>query len=219
MWIAVIPAIICMVVLIFGVQEPECIGLKAEDRKILFKITILKKFPKPFWIVVASATFLTMARFSDAFLLLKARDVGMSLAYIPVVLVVMNFTYTFSAYPMGVISDRMPRNKLLGLGIVTLIIANCILAIAGSVWTVMLGTAIWGLHMGITQGLLATIITDKAPAELRGTAYGIFNLACGIGMLFSSVAGGVLWDGFGAYATFLCGAVFAVVAWGLLKIK
>jgi MFS family permease len=216
MWIAVIPAAICMVILILGVEEPKNLVSKRKTGFPLKKENI-KKLTKPFWIVVISASFLTMARFSDAFMLLKARDVGLSIGWIPVVLVVMNFVYALSAYPVGIISDRIPREKILIAGVVILIVANSILAYANSIWLVMLGTAIWGLHMGVTQGLLAAMVTDRAPAELRGTAYGLFNLFCGIAMLIASVSGGALWDHFGAKATFVSGVGFAVIALIFLK--
>jgi MFS family permease len=211
MWFSVIPAALCMIVLIYGVKEPK----PAEPKKNIgfpLKKENIKSLPKSFWIIVVSASFLTMARFSDAFLILKAQQVGMSLTYIPIVLVVMNLLYFTSAYPVGIISDKVSRRRLLMVGILVLILANIILAFSHNLWLTLLGTAVWGLHMGITQGLLATIVTDKAPAELRGTAYGIFNLACGVSMLIASFTAGALWDIYGPTATFLMGGVFALIA-------
>jgi MFS family permease len=214
MWVATIPAVICIIILIIGVEDSKNLTKK----KIGFPLSKenIKKLQKPFWMVVAAASLLTAARFSDAFLLIKAQSVGMSLSYVPLVLVVMNLVYTFSAYPMGIISDRFSRRKLLIIGIITLAFANFVLAFANDIYWVMVGTAIWGLHMGITQGLLATMVTDKSPEELRGTAYGIFNLACGVAMLFGSVIAGLLWDEFGAMATFLFGTTLAIISIPLL---
>ncbi len=215
MWVAVVPAIICIVVLVFGVKEPE---RKTQEKlnKFSFDKAGLKKFSRPFWVLVISATLITMARFSDAFLILKAQDVGMQLAYVPIVLVVMNFTYVLSSYPVGALSDKISREKLLVIGIVILVMANMVLALASNFIWVMVGTALWGLHMGFTQGLLATMVTDKAPLELRGTAFGLFNLACGVAMLIASVAAGMLWDNYGADHTFFAGGIIALLAIPLL---
>ncbi len=211
MWVAVIPAMICVAVLVFGVKEPAQ-KITDEERKNPLTKENIKKLQRPFWLLVINASLLTMARFSDAFLILRAQNVGMKIEYVPLVLVVMNLFYLFSSYPIGVLSDKMPREKLLKIGIIILVVANSVLAIAHSLWMVCVGTALWGLHMGFTQGLLATMVTDKAPGELRGTAYGLFNLACGLAMLVASVIGGALWDSFGAGSTFISGAIFAIAS-------
>lgn len=217
MWFATIPAVICIVILIFGVKEPEK-NSKPNNNKYAIKFSSLKNFDKSFWIIVTAACFVTMARFSDAFLLLKANDIGMKSTYIPFVLVIMNLVYVASAYPLGILSDKISREKLFSLSIIILIIANIILAFSGSVLSIVIGTAVWGLHMGASQGLMATIITDKSPENLRGTAYGIYNFICGVGMFISSILGGFLWDNFGAIYTFIFGAILALLSLGVYKL-
>ena len=161
--------------------------------------------------VVAFAVFLTLARFSEAFLLLRATSVGLAADYVPAVLIAMNVVYAASAYPVGVLSDCMDRRVLLGVGVAVLIAADVVLAAAHSVWMVGLGAALWGLHMGATQGLVAAIVADAAPEDMRGTAFGAYNLLTGIALLAASVIAGGLWARFGPAPTFLAGAGFAVV--------
>jgi MFS family permease len=155
---------------------------------------------------------LTLARFSEAFLVLRAQDVGLRLALVPLVMVLMSVFYALSSYPAGVLADRTDRRTLLTAGFVALILADVALASAGGVGMVMIGAALWGLHMGLTQGLLATLVADTSPSELRGSAFGLFNLVSGLMLLVASVIAGALWHGFGAPATFLAGAVFTILA-------
>ena len=154
----------------------------------------------------------TLARFSEAFLLLRAQAAGLPLTLVPSVMVVMNVVYALSAWPAGVLSDGMGRYRLLTIGFALLIVADVILAVNGSVAVVMLGVALWGLHMGLTQGLLSAMVADTAPAELRGTAFGVFNLVGGIALLIASVVAGALWEIAGPEGTFLAGAAFTAVA-------
>jgi MFS family permease len=153
-----------------------------------------------------------LARFSEAFLLLRAQEVGLAIAYVPLVLIVMNVVYTATAYPAGVASDRLNQRKMFVLGLIMLIAADLVLAAAGSPLAALIGAALWGAHMGLTQGLFGKLVADNAPAELRGTAFGIFNLVGGGALLAASVLAGALWSAFGAPATFLTGAVFAALA-------
>jgi len=163
---------------------------------------------------------LTLARFSEAFLILRAQDVGMRLALVPIVMVVMSVVYAASAYPVGVLSDRIGRTGLLLAGFVVLIAADLVLAVAAAPWLVLAGAALWGLHMGLTQGLLSAMVADTAPPQLSGSAFGLFNLASGIALLFASVIAGVLWDSAGPAATFLAGAGFTLAALvGLLMLR
>jgi MFS family permease len=155
---------------------------------------------------------LALARFSEAFLLLRSQGVGLRIALVPAVLVVMNVVYSLSAYPAGVLADRFGRDGILAVGIALLAIADLLLAFGATIPTVMLGVVFWGLHMGLSQGLLAALVADTAPADLRGTAFGVFNFASGIGLLLSSVVAGALWDAFAPAASFLAGAVFASLA-------
>jgi MFS family permease len=180
----------------------------------------LAKLGRAYWWVVAVAAVFTLARFSEAFLILRAEALGLALALVPAVLVVMNLAYAVTAYPAGLLADRMDRGLLLVLGLVVLIAADLVLAFAGGLVAVAVGVVLWGLHMGLTQGLLATLVADTAPAALRGTAFGMFNLVSGVALLLASVIAGALWDLAGPEATFLAGAAFAAIALlGLLRLR
>ena len=209
-WVAVIPGAMAVALLLFGVHEPK--RPEAEKRSNPISRENLKRLSAPYWWVVGIGAAFTLARFSEAFLVLRAQQGNVPIALIPLVMVAMNLIYAVSAYPFGQLSDRMSHKKLLALGLVVLIAADLVLA-SSSHWTVVLvGVALWGVHMGMTQGLLATMVADTAPADLRGTAYGFFNLMSGIAMLFASGIAGLLWDQFGASLTFYAGAVFCVIA-------
>ncbi len=210
-WYAVIPAFIAVACIIFGVQEPE---RKPTGKKKPFPIqkSELVKLPKPFWIVVAFAAAFTLARFSEAFLLLRADNLGLSATFTPAVLIVMNIVYAGSSYPVGVLSDRIGRHGLLAGGISLLIAADLMLAFGGNLFWAFAGAAVWGLHMGLTQGLLSALVADTAPADLRGTAFGMYNLLTGITLLVASTLAGMLWTVYGPEETFLAGAVFAGIA-------
>ncbi len=209
-WVAVVPAPFALALMVFGVEEPERAAAAQEKPKPHFSDAW--RLSEPFWAVVAVAVVLTQARFSEAFLLLRAQNVGFSVAIVPAVMVVMNIVYALSAYPAGVLSDRFGRQGVLIVGVGALVFADLILAFTTSVPVLLVGVVFWGLHMGLTQGLLATLVADTAPAELRGIAFGVFNLASGIAMLFASVVAGALWDIYGPIATFLAGAAFTAIA-------
>ena len=216
MWFAVVPAFIAVALLLFYVREPERAHAHGFVKKPL-TIADAKRLPLRYWLVVLLGAFFTLARFSEAFLVLRAQNVGLELSYIPVVMIVMNVLYAGAAYPAGAAADRVSARTLLILGLVLLIAADVLLAFATSPLTVFAGAALWGLHMAFTQGLLSKIVADTAPAELLGTAFGVFNLASGVALLLASVIAGSLWKTFGPSATFLTGAVFAAVtAIGLL---
>jgi MFS family permease len=169
---------------------------------------------------VIVTTLFTLARFSEAFLVLRAQSVGLPLALVPVALVIMNIVYAFSAYPVGALSDRMSRATILVLGLIVLLASDLVLAFATGTAAIAVGAALWGLHMGLTQGLLAALVADTAPAELRGTAYGVFNLITGLALLLASVIAGALWDTTGPQGTFLAGAAFTILTLiGLVPIR
>lgn len=213
-WVAVIPGTLAVALLVFGVREPE--RHVGEKRGHPIHWDNLKRLSGAYWGVVAIGGLFTLARFSEAFLVLRAQQSGMALALIPLVMVAMNVIYAVSAYPFGKLSDRMSHSKLLILGLAVLIAADLVLAYSNH-WSVVLpGVALWGLHMGMTQGLLATMVADTAPADLRGSAYGFFNLVSGIAMLVASILAGLLWDQLGASSTFGSGAVFSALAIFLL---
>ena len=210
-WIAVLPAIISVVLIFYGVQEPDA-PPRTERRPFPIQRSELRRLDLAYWVLVGIATILTLGRFSEAFLLLAAQHVGLAVALIPGVLVTMNIVYAASAYPFGRLSDTMSRQTLLALGAVFLIAADIVLALAGTPSLVFVGVILWGLHMGATQGLLSTLVVDAAPADLRGTALGMYNLTTGIALLLASVLAGWLWTAFGPAATFLAGAAFVGIA-------
>jgi MFS family permease len=212
-WLAVIPGLLSVLVLMLGVREPP---RQTTDAQAPVKFTDLKTIGNAYWVVVGVGAVLTLARFSEAFLILRAQDSGLPLALAPLVLVVMNIVYALSAYPLGALSDRIDRTLMLGLGFATLIAADLVLAVAPNLWVVMAGVALWGLHMGMTQGLLSALVADAAPANLRATAFGVFNFASGIALLLASLIAGILWELIGPSATFIAGAVFTACGLSVL---
>lgn len=207
--LAFIPALLAVGILIFAVCEPE--RSTSKSKSLLIRRDMLRRLERPYWWVVGLGALFSLARFSEAFLVLRAEQVGVPLAYVPLVMVFMNLVYSGSAYPFGKLSDRMSHKNLLALGLVVLIAADLVLA-SGQHWLgLAIGMALWGLHMGITQGLLATMVAGACPEDLRGTAFGFFNLVSGLAMLLASVAAGLLWDHLGAPFTFYMGAVFAAL--------
>ena len=209
-WVALIPGLLAVALLVFGVHEPE----RTEVHKPVNPISRenLKRLGNAYWWVVGIGAVFTLARFSEAFLVLRAAQGGIAVALVPLVMVAMNVIYAASAYPFGKLSDGMSHTKLLALGLAVLIAADLVLATNNHWITVLLGVGLWGVHMGITQGLLARMVADATPADLRGTAYGFFNLMSGLAMLVASVLAGLLWDRFGASYTFYAGVVFCVIA-------
>jgi MFS family permease len=209
-WVAVIPGFMASALLLFGLREPE--HHQGEQRANPIRRENLKRLGGTYWWVVGVGAVFTLARFSEAFLVLRAQQGGIPIAFVPLVMVAMNVVYALSAYPFGKLSDRMSHRTLLALGLVTLLAADLVLATTDNRYVVLAGVVLWGLHMGITQGLLATMVADTAPADLRGTAFGFFNLVAGLAMLLASVLAGLLWDRLGASFTFYAGAAFCAVA-------
>jgi MFS family permease len=213
-WLAVIPGVLAVALLMFGIHEPA--GEAGTRRVNPVRLENLKKLGPRYWWVVAIGAVFALARFSEAFLVLRAMGSGVPIALVPLVMVTMNIVYSLSAYPFGKLADTMSHKRLLIAGVVVLIVSDLVLA-HGSHWSiVLLGVALWGLHMGMTQGLLATMVSHTAPAQLRGTAFGFFNLLGGVVTLLSSVIAGELWDKIGATATFYAGAVFCLATIALL---
>ncbi len=211
LWMAVIPAFISVAILVFGVKEPASTRPIGEAR-IPIRPQDIRHVGRAYWQLVGIAGILTLARFSEAFLVLKAQATGLPIALVPMILIIMNIMYFLSAYPAGWLSDRVSRRKVLMAGVAFLLAADLVLGFASNLGMLAFGVILWGLHMGFTQGLFASMIADAAPPELRGTAYGVFNLVCGVTMLLASVIAGVLWDRFGSGTTFLAGAMFSGVA-------
>jgi MFS family permease len=213
-WVAVIPAAMAVALLAFGIKEPQ--PLPGAIRQNPIRRASLARLPPAYWQVVLIGATFSLARFSEAFLVLRAQQSGIPLATVPLVMVAMNVVYALSAYPLGRLSDRVSHKSLLIGGLVLLTVADLILASSAHWGVVLAGVAVWGVHMGMTQGLLAVMVADTAPADLRGTAYGFFSLVSGIALLVASLVAGLLWDSLGAPATFLTGAVFSSAALVLL---
>jgi len=211
LWVAVFPAFLAVFLLIVAVHEPETAVHAARPGNRLTMADI-KRLQLRYWLVVVLGAVFTLARFSEAFLILRAKDLGLSVGYVPAIMIVMNLAYSLLAYPAGAASDRIPARKLLVVGMLVLIAADLVLAAASSPWVAFVGAGLWGLHMALTQGLLSKLVADTAPPGLRGTAFGFFNLVSGGALLLASVIAGSLWSAFGPPATFFAGAGFATFA-------
>ena len=208
---AVAPAAIAVVLLVAGVEEPRRAHTR-ERRPAPIRWSEVHAMGWPFWSVVAIGVVFTLARFSEAFLVLRARDVGLAVALVPLVMVIMNIVYSAVAAPAGSLSDRVDRRLLLVAGLAALVLADLAFALWPTIAGVLVGAALWGLHMGLTQGILAALVADVAPERLRGTAFGLFNLGTGVTLLAASALAGVLWSAYGAAAAFLAGGLFALLA-------
>ena len=217
-WVAVLPAFLSFGLIAFAVSEPEPDPSRVPARNPL-NLAAMRQLGAVYWRVVAVGVVFTLARFSEAFLILRAQNIGLNAMWVPAVLVLMNITYALSAFPAGVLSDRINRSGLLAVGLVFLAGADLALALLPSLAGLALGVVLWGLHMGLTQGLLSALVADTAPPNLRGTAFGYFNLFTGLASLAASVIAGGLWDAYGPTGTFFAGLGFALVALvGLLAI-
>ncbi len=222
LWFAVIPAILCMLFLIFGVQEPDNIQSsrqKGKKRGLPLNRADLVQLSGRYWLIVVIGALFALARFSVAFLALRAMELGLPVGLSPLVLILMGIVFSLSSYPVGLLADRVDRGKLLALGFIALIIAELLLANATHYGLALAGVAVWGIHLGMTQGLLSTLVADSAPGHLRGTAFGLFNLANGIALLIASLVAGGLWQTLGASVTFYAGATFAATALVLLLVS
>jgi MFS family permease len=216
-WVAVIPAVLAVFVVLFWVRDPQ--RSSDEQARPPLRLADLVRLPPAFWAVTGIGAIFTLARFSEAFLILKASAEGLPLALAPLVLVAMNLVYSAGAYPAGILADRVPPKRLLLLGLAALVAADLLLAFSRGLTGVFAGIALWGAHMALTQGLLWKLVADAVPPQLRGSAFGLFNLASGGALLAASVVAGLLWDRFGPQATFLAGAGFAALALAALAVR
>ena len=213
-WVAVVPAFLAVLLLIVGVQEPDRPApAAAGSASKRLQFADAKRLGRNYVIVVGIAAMLTLARFSEAFLVLRAQNVGLPTASAPWVMVVMSIVYAAVAYPAGAAADRGHGPRLLSVGLLALVASDLVLANAHGGAAVLAGAALWGLHMGLTQGLFAALVAAAAPPDLRGTAFGVFNLVCGIALLIASILAGWLWDAFGPSFTFYTGAAITFIAW------
>ena len=216
-WVAVVPGVLSVALLVIGIRESErAVGAPRPTNPL--QRAVLATLPFTFWWVVVASGVFTLARFSEAFLLLRAQEQGLPDAYAPAVLVLMNLVFSLSAYPMGRLADRMNRMGLLGAGLFVLVLADVVIARADTLAATAFGVALWGLHMGMTQGVMAAMVAASAPEHLRGTAFGVFNLVSGVAMLIASVLAGFLWDTYGSAVTFYAGAAFALAAFLLFLV-
>ncbi|MEZ5776688.1 MAG: MFS transporter [Hyphomicrobiaceae bacterium] len=210
-WVAVVPGSLAFLLIVLAVKEPEQAARSRRGGSPISRAE-LSRLGRPYWVVTGIAALFTLARFSEAFLILKSQAVGLPVALAPLVMVAMNVVYALSAYPAGALSDRIGRLGLLGAGLALLVAADLVLAVADGVAAGAVGVALWGLHMGMTQGLISALVADVAPAALRGTAFGVLNLVTGVALLAASVIAGALWAEAGPASTFIAGAGFAVLS-------
>jgi len=210
-WVAVVPAALCVALLVFGVRERDHRTRAPVAKRVSWRDA--GRLDRRFYAVTAIASVLTLARFSEAFLVLRAQDVGMGTTGAPWVMVAMSLVYATFAYPAGRLADRGHAPSLLSAGLAALVASDIVLALANNASGAIAGAALWGLHMALTQGLLAALVAATAPPELRGTAFGVYNLASGAALLVASALAGYLWQTAGAAATFFAGAGFTVIAW------
>jgi MFS family permease len=211
LWVAVVPALLAVVVLVLFVKEPPRERAPGKAAAPLSRAA-LGALGARYWAIVALGAVLTLARFSEAFLVLRAHELGVALALVPLVLVVMNVVYTAVSYPAGVAADRGHRRALLVWGTAALLAADLLIGATASVAALAAGIVLWGAHMGLTQGLLSTLVANAAPPDSRGTAFGVFHMISGAALLAASVLAGWLWSAYGAGATFFAGAAFCAVA-------
>ena len=208
-WVAVVPGVLAVVLLMAGIREaPRATATRPTNP---IRREALARLSGAYWRVVVIGAVFTLARFSEAFLVLRAQQVGIAASWVPLVMVAMNVVYAATAYPFGKLSDGMSHRKLLALGLAVLVASDLVIAATSGWPLLLLGVALWGVHMGMTQGLLAAMVADTAPDDLRGTAYGFFNLLSGVAMLASSAIAGLLWDKLGSAFTFYAGAGFAAL--------
>lgn len=210
LWIGVFPAILAVATLALAVREPQDTpGGRGSRARV--RLSSQRELGGRYWLIVVLGAIFALARFSDAFLVLRARDVGLGAGLVPLVMVVMNIVYATSAYPAGTAADRIRRRTLLTAGLIALVGADVILALAENPWHVLGGASLWGLHMGLTQGLFSKMVSEAVPHKLRGSAFGVYHVVTGVALLASSLLAGLLWETVGAAATFLAGAAFACV--------
>jgi predicted MFS family arabinose efflux permease len=213
-WVATIPGLLAVALLLFGIHEPRASGAKRSNP---ISKANLRRLGSPYWWTVGVGAVFTLARFSEAFLVLRAQQSGVAMALVPLVMVAMNLVYSACAYPFGKLSDRVNHSTLLFIGLLVLVAADLVLARNNDWISLTIGIVLWGIHMGMTQGLLSTMVADTAPADLRGTAFGFFNLLSGVALLFASALAGWLWDHYGPAYTFygsaaLCGLALLSLA-------
>ena len=210
-WVAVAPAAVAFALVVVGVEDRAAPAAAAEVRAPLRR-SDLRLLGRAYWSVLGAAAVASLARFSEAFLVLRGQNLGLSATSAPIALVAMNLAYAAASYPAGALSDRIGRGALLAGGFALLAASDVVLALASGVGGLLAGVLLWGLHLGLTQGMLAAMVADAAPAPVRGTAFGLFHLVSGLALLVASAFAGFLWASFGPRASFLAGAALAGLA-------
>jgi MFS family permease len=208
-WLAAIPGFISVAIILWFVKEPQHLASAARKQ---FHLKEIAKLSAPFWLILAIGMVFTLARFSEAFILLRADELGLQAQFVPGILIILSLTYAIGAYPAGALSDQWGRSGLLLTGLGLLVATHLVLAYSTSVSHVFIGAALWGFHLALTQGLFAAMVADSCSPNLRGSAFGLFSFATGMAILLASVIAGLLWDVFGPAMTFLVGAGFALAA-------
>ncbi|EIJ32925.1 MFS transporter [Thiothrix nivea] len=215
MWVAVIPALACVGLILWGVREPDGIGEGNSKPRLHWRDA--RKLPFTYWLLLVLTGVVTLARMTDALLVLRAQENGLQLVWIPLVLVVYSAVYAVSVWPVGVLAERIGQRGLLLVGMACLAISQWSLAEAATTGALFwLGISLWGLHMGLTQGLLAARVAQLAPGELRGTSFGLFHLTIGVMQLLAGVGFGWLWVAFSAGTAFQVAAVVSLASLPLL---
>ena len=214
-WIAAIPAVLSFLLALVAVHEPAVRAAPAKARAFFHGFRDIDRTGRR---LLAVAFLFTLARFSEAFLILRAIDVGVSTALSPLALVAFNLGFMALAYPAGALSDRISPRTVLMAGMATLVVADLILGLGNGIPSLIAGTVLWGAHMALTQGIFLRMIADAAPEHLRATSFGAFYFVTGVGTLLASLAAGFIWDRDGGSATFLAGAAAAAVALAMFSL-
>jgi MFS family permease len=210
LWFAVIPAVLCIVVLIFGVKE-STLKKNISRKKSYFLFENFLKITPVIWLFFLTVFILNLGHFSEAFLLLRSQEIGLKVSFIPVVFVVMNVAYAIVAVPFGHLADRGGFFILIVCGFLILVLADIILALTNSVGWMFVGIIFWGIHLGMTQGLLLAMISKLSPLELRGTSFGLFHAISGVALLTASLIAGYLWQYYYSGLIFFVSAIITLV--------
>lgn len=214
-WVALIPGLLAVALILLGVEEPK----NAPTGETPMKAWKFNHFSAAFWEACAMGFILQLSRLGDAFLILRAKDFGVATHFLPGVLIVMNIVYSLTSYPAGSLSDRVGRKTVITFGFLLLALANGLLALNASIVITFLGIVLWGIQMGLTQSNLIALVTDTCPATLRGTALGIYNLFSAIAMIIGGSSTGYIWDHFGASTAFYVAASVSVIGLVLLQFQ
>jgi len=211
--IAVAPAFAAVGILLFAIGEDP--AQSSREARFRIRLSHLSRLPAAFWWSISVASLLSLARYSPAFLVLKASDVGIDPAFVPLILVFTHTVFSAAAYPFGALADRVDHRLQLALAVAVLLAADLVLAAGGTMVTAFLGASLWGLQMGVSEGLLSASVANAAPDDLRGTAFGIYQLAFGLAAFGASGTAGALWSIGGPPLAF---GVSACVAAGVVPV-